>query len=61
MRYEGTKFSGMNDEWDKYNSLEQYDNEVKTWLKECLIILKDNGSLCVIGSFQNVHRLGYIL
>lgn len=61
IRYEGTKFDGVDDEWDKYESLEQYDEECKKWLEQCLRILKKNGSLWVIGSFQNIHRLGYIL
>ena len=60
-RFEGTKFNGVNDEWDKYDSFEQYDYECKKWLSECLRILKKNGSLWVIGSFQNIHRLGYLL
>ncbi len=61
IRYSGKEFEGVNDEWDKYNSLRDYDNEVKIWLKSIFRILKDNGSLWVIGSFHNIHRLGYIL
>lgn len=61
IRYEGTKFDGVDDEWDKYESLEQYDEECKKWLEQCLRVLKKDGSLWVIGSFQNIHRLGYIL
>lgn len=61
IRYEGTKFDGVDDEWDKYESLEQYDEECKRWLEQCLRVLKKDGSLWVIGSFQNIHRLGYIL
>ncbi|QBF34847.1 site-specific DNA-methyltransferase [Mycoplasmopsis phocirhinis] len=60
-RFGGEKFKGVDDEWDKYDNLAHYDNECKTWLKQCLRILKKNGSLWVIGSFQNIHRLGYIL
>jgi len=60
-RPNGDVFSGVNDEWDKYESLESYDKECSIWLKESLRILKDNGSLWVIGSFQNIHRLGYLL
>ena len=60
-RPNGAKFSGVDDQWDKYDSLVQYDTEAKIWLQECLRILKPHGSLWVIGSFQNIHRLGYIL
>jgi len=31
------------------------------WLKECKRILKKEGSIWVIGSFQNIYRIGYIM
>ncbi len=61
MRFEGTKFEGVNDEWDKFNSFAEYDKFCEQWLKECQRILKKDGSICVIGSFQNIYRLGYIM
>ncbi|TDU97816.1 DNA-methyltransferase [Metamycoplasma hyosynoviae] len=61
IRYDGSKFDGVDDEWDKYESLEEYDKECKLWLAECLRVLKKDGSLWVIGSFQNIHHLRYIL
>ena len=38
-----------------------YDNFSKAWLTECKRILKDNGSIWVIGSYHNIFRLGYHL
>ena len=61
IRPNGKKFNGVDDEWDKYKSLKSYDSEAKEWLSESLRVLKDSGSLWVIGSFHNIHRLGYIL
>ena len=60
-RYDGTEFNGVSDEWDKFKSLDDYDLFSKKWMKQSLRILKPNGSLWVIGSFQNIHRLGYLL
>lgn len=60
-RPNGDIFDGVNDDWDKYDSLKEYDEECEIWLKECLRLLKKNGSFWVIGSFQNIHRLGYII
>lgn len=57
----GNKFKGVDDNWDKFDSLEHYDDFSKQWLSECKRILKPNGSIWVIGSFQNIYRLGYIL
>ncbi|MFV8515881.1 DNA-methyltransferase [Mycoplasma sp. Z244B] len=61
MRYEGTVFNGVDDEWDKFSSFKEYDKFSLEWLMECKRVLKKDGSICVIGSFQNIYRLGYFM
>lgn len=61
LRTDGTKFNGVSDSWDKFSSLEEYDNFTKKWLIECKRVLKNDGAIWVIGSFQNIFRLGYIM
>ncbi|MCX2682647.1 DNA methyltransferase [Campylobacter sp. MIT 21-1685] len=61
LRASGEKFSGVEDEWDQFDSLEHYDTFCTAWLKECQRVLKDNGTIWVIGSFQNIFRIGYIM
>ena len=61
VRAGGTVFSGVDDEWDKFDSYKQYDEFCKIWLKECRRVLKDDGSIWVIGAFQNIYRIGYIM
>ncbi len=61
LRINGEKFSGVSDKWDKFESLKHYDEFCKAWLTECQRVLKDCGSIWVIGSFQNIFRLGYIM
>ncbi len=61
LRTNGEVFSGVNDDWDKFKSLKAYDEFCKIWLSECKRILKDDASIWVIGSFQNIFRLGYIM
>lgn len=61
LRTDGTKFSGVDDKWDSFDSDEEYDNFSREWLAECKRVLKPNGSIWVIGSFQNIYRLGYIM
>ena len=58
-RPDDSKVSGVDDKWDKFESFSQYDQFCIEWLKECKRILKDNGSLWVIGSYHNIFRLGY--
>ena len=61
LRTNGTKFSGVEDQWDKFDTYKEYDEFSTKWLKECRRILKPNGSIWVIGAFQNIYRLGYIM
>jgi len=61
LRTDGTKFQGVEDEWDKFSSYNDYDKFCYEWLNECKRILTKNGSIWVIGSFQNIFRLGYIM
>ena len=60
-RPDSSKVNGVNDKWDKFISFKHYDDFCKTWLKECKRVLKDNGSIWVIGSYHNIFRLGYHL
>ncbi len=61
LRFEGTVFNGVDDEWDKFDDYIQYDNFMYSVLKECRRVLKDDGTIWVIGAFQNIYRIGYIL
>lgn len=56
-----TKVDAVNDEWDQFSSFEEYDNFSRRWLSACRRILKDNGSIWVIGSYHNIYRIGSIM
>jgi len=58
-RPDDSKVNGVNDKWDHFKSFNDYDNFCKQWLKECKRVLKDNGSIWVIGTYHNIFRLGY--
>lgn len=60
-RSDGTRFSGVKESWDKFENLHEYDKFCFSWLIECQRILKPKGSIWVIGSFQNIYRLGYLM
>jgi len=61
LRPEGSKFSGCDDEWDKFEDLKNYENFSQIWLSECQRILKPNGAIWVIGSMQCIYLLGAIM
>lgn len=56
-----TKVEGVFDDWDKFESLQTYDAFTKAWLTECKRVLKENGTIWVIGSYHNIFRVGAIL
>ena len=60
-RPNNTKVDGVDDEWDKFGSFSEYDEFCIAWLKECKRILKDTGTIWVIGSYHNIFRVGNIM
>ena len=60
-RPDASKVKGVDDTWDQFKSFKHYDDFCNVWLTECKRILKDNGSIWVIGSYHNIFRLGYHL
>jgi modification methylase len=58
-RPDDSKVNGVNDKWDQFKNFNEYDNFCKLWLTESKRILKDNGSIWVIGTYHNIFRLGY--
>jgi DNA modification methylase len=60
-RPNNTKVDGIDDEWDKFSSFAEYDDFCAAWLSECRRILKDTGSIWVIGSYHNIFRVGNIM
>lgn len=60
-RVEGTDFDGCNDDWDQFNTLNDYEDFTYNWLKECHRLLKPNGSIWVIGGMQCIYSIGAIM
>ena len=60
-RPDSSTVNGVNDQWDKFYSFKHYDDFCNAWLIECKRILKNDGSIWVIGSYHNIFRLGYHL
>ena len=61
VRVEGTEFKGVDDDWDKFRDYNEYDEFCLGWLEQCRRILKDDGTIWVIGGFQNIYRIGFIM
>jgi site-specific DNA-methyltransferase (adenine-specific) len=60
-RVEGSDYDGVDDEWDKFGSLPEYEQFTTEWLKECYRVLKKDGSIWVIGGLQCIYTIGAIM
>ena len=60
-RPEGGRVDAVTDDWDKFDTFEIYDNFTSNWLQAARRILKDDGTLWVIGSYHNIFRVGATL
>src|SRR5271163_3484757 len=58
LRPDNSKVDAVDDHWDQFASFEAYDTFTRAWLTQCRRVLKDNGSLWVIGSYHNIFRVG---
>ncbi len=56
-----SKVAAVDDSWDKFSNFQDYDHFTHSWLSACKRILKDSGTLWVIGSYHNIFRVGAIL
>ena len=56
-----TRVAAVEDGWDKFADFEEYDRFTRNWLTGCRRILKETGTLWVIGTYHNIYRVGAIL
>ncbi len=57
-RPDGSHVDAVTDEWDKFDTFAAYDAFTRAWLAEAHRILKDDGTIWVIGSYHNIFRVG---
>ncbi|GAB4577048.1 MAG: site-specific DNA-methyltransferase [Rhodothalassiaceae bacterium] len=58
LRPDNSRVDGVDDDWDKFASFAAYDAFTRDWLREARRVLKDSGTLWVIGSYHNIFRVG---
>ncbi len=56
-----TKVDAVDDCWDKFANFADYDAFTRKWLAGCQRVLKDTGTIWVIGSYHNIYRVGAIM
>ena len=61
LRPDNSRVDAVDEAWDQFASFEAYDAFTTAWLTACRRVLKDDGSLWVIGSYHNIFRVGRAL
>ena len=61
IRPDGSHVDAVDDDWDKFDSFAVYDDFTREWLTEARRVLKDDGTIWVIGSYHNIFRVGALL
>jgi modification methylase len=56
-----TRVDAVTDDWDQFSSFQVYDDFSRSWLAACRRVLKESGTIWVIGSYHNIYRLGAIM
>lgn len=56
-----TKVVAVNDGWDKFEDFKAYDEFTRAWLSACRRVMKETGTIWVIGSYHNIFRIGAIM
>jgi len=56
-----TRVDGVDEAWDQFDSFQAYDDFTREWLTACRRVLKDTGTIWVIGSYHNIYRVGAIM
>jgi modification methylase len=60
-RPDNSLVDAVDDDWDKFSDFAAYDAFTRAWLSEAKRLLKDDGTIWVIGSYHNIFRVGAIL
>src|SRR3954462_6055317 len=60
-RPDQSKVDAVDDHWDQFGSFAEYDKFTHDWLSTARHVLKDSGTLWVIGSYHNIFRVGTTL
>jgi modification methylase len=56
-----TRVDPVDEDWDRFPGFPAYDLFSRRWLAACRRVLKDDGTIWVIGTYHNVFRLGSIM
>ena len=60
-RPNNSRVDGVEEDWDRFAGFTAYDTFSRDWLSAARRVLKDDGTLWVIGTYHNIFRVGTVL
>lgn len=60
-RPDNSRVDGVDDAWDRFDDRAAYDRFTLGWLTAARRVLKESGTIWVIGSYHNIYRVGSAL
>lgn len=60
-RPEGGVYEGVDEDWDRFDSFEDYDRFTECWLSAVRRVMRKNATIWVMGSYHNIFRVGKIM
>ncbi len=61
LRPNNTRVDGVDDDWDRFEGFAAYDAFTRAWLRAARRVLREDGTLWVIGTYHNIYRVGTAL
>ena len=61
LRPNQTRVDGVDAAWDRFDGFAAYDEFTRDWLTAARDVLKEDGTLWVIGTYHNIYRIGTLL
>ncbi len=56
-----TRVDAVDDDWDQFADFAAYDTFSDAWLRACRRVLKETGTIWVIGTYHNIFRVGKLM
>ncbi len=60
-RPNNSRVDGVDHHWDRFDGDAAYDRFTRDWLAAARRVLKDDGTLWVIGTYHNIYRVGAVV
>jgi len=61
LRPNNTRVDGVDEDWDRFDDFAAYDAFTRRWMRAARRVLREDGTLWVIGSYHNIFRVGTVL